>query len=242
MKKIKVTIWNEFRHEKTDESVKALYPDGIHAFIKNNFATDAPDFEVTLASLDDPECGLPDDVLNNTDVLMWWGHMHHNDVPDELVGRIADRVFRFGMGFIAMHSAHVSKPFQRIVGTNGYLSWGEEQQELVWNVMPSHPIAAGIPEHFEIDMEEMYGEPFHIPQPDALVFVSWFKHGNVFRSGCCFNRGLGKVFYFQPGHETRKAFYNPYVRQILVNAVRWAAPENIVIPTPNCGDRKRIVE
>ena len=159
MKKIRVTIWNEFRHEKTEEDVKALYPDGIHAFIKNNFAVDAPDFDVTLASLDDDECGLPDNVLENTDVLMWWGHMFHNEVPNELVEKIADRVFRFGMGFIAMHSAHVSKPFQRIVGANGYLSWGEEQQELIWNVMPSHPIASGIPEHFELEMEEMYGEP-----------------------------------------------------------------------------------
>ncbi len=241
MKTIRVTIWNEFRHEKTDETVKNIYPNGIHGLIAKNFAEDAPEFEVTLASLDDFECGLTDDVLNNTDVLMWWGHMNHEDVPDYIVDKIADRVFRYGMGFIALHSAHMSKPFRRLVGTNGYLSWGEEQQQLIWNIMPTHPIASGIPEHFELDCEEMYGEPFHIPQPDELVFLGWYKHGNVFRSGCCFYRGLGKVFYFQPGHETRKSFYNPYVRKILVNAVKWATPNDIVISTPDCGFREKII-
>ncbi len=242
MNKIKVTIWNEFRHEKTEDEVKALYPEGIHAFIAKNFAVDAPEFEVTLACLDDYECGLTDEVLQNTDVLMWWGHMFHGDVPDHIVDKVVDRVFRFGMGFIALHSAHISKPFQRLVGTNGHLSWGENQQELMWNVMPSHPIASGIPEHFELECEEMYGEPFHIPQPDELVFISWYKHGNVFRGGCCFNRGLGKVFYFQPGHETCRSFYDPNVRKILVNAVRWAAPCDIIIPTPNCGFREKIIK
>ena len=154
--------------------------------------------------------------------------MFHGDVPDHIVDKVVDRVFRFGMGFIALHSAHISKPFQRLVGTNGHLSWGENQQELMWNVMPSHPIASGIPEHFELECEEMYGEPFHIPQPDELVFPGWFAGGEVFRSGCTGYKGLGKVFYFQPGHETNPSYHNEQVQKIITNAVRWAAPQVIV--------------
>ena len=221
-RKIRVTIWNEFRHEKVVEEVKALYPNGLHATI-GEFLTKAG-YEVTLAALDDPDQGLPDEVLNNTDVLIWWGHMAHHEVDDALVARVADRVFNYGMGFIPLHSAHMSKPFHRIVGSNGNLLWGDEQKEIIWNILPSHPIAQGLPEHFILDSEEIYGEPFMIPQPDATVFTSWFEHGNVFRSGCCFLRGMGKVFYFQPGHETCPSYHNEYVQKILINAVKWAAP------------------
>ncbi|MDD6799762.1 MAG: ThuA domain-containing protein [Firmicutes bacterium] len=219
---IKVTIWNEFRHEKEDAGVKAIYPDGIHGFIADFLRSD--DIEVTLAALDDPDCGLPDEVLNNTDVLMWWGHCCHHLVPDALVEKIKNRVFNFGMGFIPMHSAHMSKPFRAIVGTSGNLLWGDEQKEIIWNIKPSHPIAEGVPEHIIIEKEEMYGEPFMIPEPDELVFSSWFEHGNIFRSGCCFYRGLGRIFYFQPGHESCRSFYDPNVQRILKNAVHWAAP------------------
>ncbi len=222
MKKLRITIWNEFRHEKKKEEVRALYPNGIHAFIADFLKCD--EFDIKLAALDDPDCGLPDEVLNNTDVLIWWGHMYHWEVPDDLVDRIRDRVYRYGMGFVALHSAHESKPFMRIVGTTGSLFWGDKQKEIIWNVNPSHPIAAGIPERIDIECEEMYGEPFMIPKPDDVVFASWFEKGNIFRSGCCFNRGLGKIFYFQPGHETLTSYYIPAVQQIIRNAVRWAAP------------------
>jgi len=221
--KIKVTIWNEFRHEKTKENVKAIYPNGLHATI-GEFLSEKDDIEVTLAALDDEYQGLPDSVLENTDVLIWWGHMAHGEVDDALVEKIKNRVYLGKMGFIALHSGHHSKPFKAIVGTNGNLQWGRNQKEIVWNMMPSHPIAAGIPEHFLIEEEELYSEPFYIPQPDALVFGSWFEDGNIFRSGACFIRGAGKVFYFQPGHETCKSFYNPYVRRIITNAVYWARP------------------
>ncbi len=221
--KIRVTIWNEFRHEKTKEKVKELYPNGLHATI-GEFLGDAGDIEVTLAALDDPEQGLPDDVLNSTDVLIWWGHMAHKEVDDALVIKIQKRVYLGKMGFIALHSGHHSKPFKAIVGTNGNLQWGRNQKEIIWNLMPSHPICAGIPEHFILESEEMYSEPFYIPQPDALIFGGWFEDGNIFRSGACFIRGAGKVFYFQPGHETCRSFYNPYVRRIITNAVYWSKP------------------
>lgn len=224
MSKIRVTVWNEFRHEKSKPEVKALYPDGLHAVVKS-FLDEDPELEVRLAALDDPDNGLPDDVLNATDVLIWWGHMAHREVPDELATKIQQRVYAGKMGFIALHSGHHSKPFKKIVGTTGNLTWGRNQKEVVWNLMPSHPIAAGIPDHFILESEELYAEPFYIPQPDALVFGCWYEDGFIFRGGACFLRGAGKVFYFQPGHETCKSFYNPYVRRIIRNAVHWAKPE-----------------
>ncbi|MBR5601583.1 MAG: ThuA domain-containing protein [Clostridia bacterium] len=221
--KIRVTAWNEFRHEKSNDYVKSIYPDGIHGLIKK-FLETKDDIEVTLASLDDPDNGLPDEVLNNTDVLIWWGHMAHHEVPDALVERIRHRVYTKGMGLIVLHSGHHSKVFRQVVGTNGNLSWGRDQKEIVWNLLPSHPIAAGIPDHFVLETEELYCEPFYVPQPDALVFGSWFEDGFIFRSGLCYLRGAGKVFYFQPGHESCPSYHNEYVQKIITNAVYWAKP------------------
>lgn len=231
-KKINVVVWNEFRHEKTSEKVKAIYPDGLHAVIKSFLDTNE-DMEVTLAALDDPDQGLPDELLEKTDVLLWWGHMAHGDVDDELVKKIQSRVYLGKMGFIALHSGHHSKPFKAIVGTNGNLSWGRNQKEIMWNMMPQHPIAAGIPDHFLIEEEELYCEPFYIPQPDALVFGAWYEDGYIFRSGACFLRGAGKVFYFQPGHESCRSFHNPYVQKIITNAVRWAVPGDLGYEIPD---------
>ena len=224
-KTINVTIWNEYRHEKSDENVAKLYPNGLHAAI-GEFLSKNDDMKITLAALDDPDQGLPDEVLNNTDVLLWWGHMNHGEVKDDLVERIRQRVYVGGMGFIALHSAHHSKPFRAIVGTMGNLLWGDNQKEIIWNIMPSHPIAAGIPAHFELPEEELYAEPFQIPQPDAHIFEGWYEHGYVFRTGCTFLRGAGRVFYFQPGHETCPSFYDANVQRIITNGVRWAAPND----------------
>lgn len=224
-KTINVTIWNEYRHEKSDENVAKLYPNGLHAAI-GEFLSKNDDMKITLAALDDPDQGLPDEVLNNTDVLLWWGHMNHGEVKDDLVERIRQRVYVGGMGFIALHSAHHSKPFRAIVGTTGNLLWGDNQKEIIWNIMPSHPIAAGIPAHFELPEEELYAEPFQISQPDAHIFEGWYEHGYVFRTGCTFLRGAGRVFYFQPGHETCPSFYDANVQRIITNGVRWAAPND----------------
>ena len=178
MKKLNVVIWNEFRHEKTKEAVKAIYPNGLHATIKS-YLDKNEDMEVTLAALDDPDQGLPDERLENIDVLLWWGHAAHMEVDDALVEKIRERVYTGKMSFIALHSGHHSKPFKAIVGTNGNLSWGRVQKEIMWTLMPSHEIAAGIPDHFLIEGEEMYGEPFYIPQPDALVFGAWYEDGHI---------------------------------------------------------------
>ena len=217
---IRVTVWNEYRHEVTNPGVAELYPAGIHGTVKEILGDE--EFEVTTAILDSPDCGLPDELLESTDVLVWWGHTAHNEGPDDLVEKIRQRVYA-GMGFVALHSAHHSKVFKAVVGTTGNLTWGDNQRGIVWNVCPTHPIAAGIPSNFEI-FEELYSEPFFIPKPDDLIFATWFEQGNIFRGGATFTRGVGKVFYFHPGHETCKSFYNPYVRTIIRNGVRWCAP------------------
>lgn len=222
-KKLRVVVWNEYRHERFDETVKEIYPSGIHGCIKD-FLNNDDELEVTLAALDDECQGLSDERLEETDVLLWWGHMAHHEVSDDLVRKIRDRVYSGKMGLIVLHSAHHSKVFKEVVGTNGNLSWGRDQKEVVWNLMPTHPIAKGIPDHFTIEVEELYCEPFYIAQPDALVFGSWFEDGFIFRSGVCFNRGLGKVFYFQPGHETNPTYRDKNVQTVIRNAVYWAAP------------------
>ena len=228
---INVVIWHEFRHERNEEGCRAVYPEGIHGCIRN-FLKVNEDLEITLAALDDPCQGLPDELLEKTDVLIWWGHMAHGEVSDELVEKIRQRVYAGKTGLIVLHSGHHSKVFKQVVGTTGNLSWGRDQKEVVWNLMPSHPIAAGIPEHFTLDLEELYCEPFYIPQPDALVFGSWYEDGFIFRSGVCFLRGLGKVFYFQPGHEFDRSFYNPYVQRIIKNAVYWVKPADVGYTVP----------
>ncbi|MEG1880588.1 MAG: ThuA domain-containing protein, partial [Oscillospiraceae bacterium] len=221
--KIKVTVWNEFRHEREKDDVKAVYPDGIHMAIAN-FLNEEDDIEVKCAYLDQPENGLTEEVLADTDVLIWWGHAAHDEVSDAVVDRVQNHVL-CGMGFIPLHSSHFSKPFKRLMGTSCSLKWREiGEKERVWVVEPTHPIAKGLGEYFELPHEEMYGERFDIPTPDALVFMSWFQGGEVFRSGCCYNRGLGKVFYFQPGHETYPTYYDKNVQNIIKNAVRWAKP------------------
>ncbi len=221
---IRVTIWNENIHEREMPEAKAMHPQGIHGTLAA-FLSQYDDLEIHTATLDEPDCGLPDSVLDNTDVLLWWGHMAHDKVPDELAQKVQEHVLK-GMGLIVLHSAHYSKPFTRLMGTSCSLRWRDGEYERVWCVNPGHPIAEGIPPCFELSAEEMYGEFFDIPQPDELVFTGWFRSGEVFRSGCCWSRGLGKVFYFQPGHETNPSYHNPYVQKIITNAVYWAAPRN----------------
>lgn len=220
--KMKVTIYNEFRHEKTDQAVRDVYPDGLHSPIADYLK--GKDHVVRIATLDEPEHGLTDDVLATTDVLVWWGHMAHDEVKDEIVKKVYQRVMD-GMGLIVLHSGHYSKIFKKLMGSNCDLNWREiGEKERIWVVEPGHPIVEGLGEYFEIPHEEMYGERFDIPAPDTLVLISWFAGGEVFRSGCCWQRGLGKIFYFRPGHETFPAYKQPEVLLVIGNAVKWAAP------------------
>lgn len=219
---LRVTVWNEFRHERKNETVKAIYPDGIHATIGT--ALREHGYAIRTATLDEPEHGLTNEVLETTDVLVWWGHMAHDEVSDEIVERVQRRVLD-GMGLVVLHSGHFSKIFRRLMGTTCNLKWREgNDSELIWVVAPGHPIAEGLGEMFMIEREEMYGEHFDVPPPETLVFVSWFSGGEVFRSGCCYTRGAGKIFYFRPGHETQPTYHNSDVQRVIANGVRWAAP------------------
>ncbi len=219
---IRVTVWNEFRHEKKDERVRSVYPQGIHEAIAEPLR--AAGLEVRTATLDEPEHGLSEEVLANTDVLAWWGHMAHGDVSDEIVERVHNRVLD-GMGLLVLHSGHFSKIFKKLMGTTCNLKWrAVGEKERLWVVAPGHPIVEGLGPYFEVPKAEMYGEFFDIPEPDLLVLVSWFEGGEVFRSGCCFLRGRGRIFYFRPGHETFPIYYQPEVQRVILNATRWAAP------------------
>jgi trehalose utilization protein len=227
---IKVTVWNEYRHEKESAEIAAIYPEGIHGAIAAGLKGDG-DLVVRTATLDEPEHGLSEAVLADTDVLIWWGHKAHAVVQDAIVERVQRRVLD-GMGLIVLHSGHHSKLFKKLMGTTANLKWREaNDKERLWVVNPSHPIVDGIGEYIELPAEEMYGEFFDIPQPDDLVFVSWFTGGEVFRSGCCFQRGQGKIFYFRPGHETYPTYHNPEVQRVIRNAIHWAAPVKGPVPT-----------
>ena len=223
-KPIRVVVWGENVHERRNPLVRQIYPQGMHNCIADGLREDRS-FQIRTATLQEPQHGLTKSVLAETDVLIWWGHAAHGKVRDTVVARVLERIWQ-GMGFIALHSAHYSKVFNRLMGTTGSLVWREAgERERLWVCNPGHPIARGIDKCFEIEQTEMYGEPFAIPAPDEVVFISWFEGGEVFRSGCTWKRGNGKIFYFRPGHEVYPIYYHPIVRLVLRNAVSWAAPE-----------------
>lgn len=236
--RIRVTVWNEGVHEQEDPRVSELYPDGLGGQIAKSLEGRPGIAEVRSVTLGDPEQGLSDEILETTDVMTWWGHRAHDQVTDENAARVHQAVVERGMGFVPLHSAHYSKPFIKLMGTTCGLKWREwegiGEKERIWCVNPGHPIAEGLPEYIELERAEMYGEHFDIPQPDQQVFISWFQGGEVFRSGCCWHRGLGKVFYFRPGHETLPIYYNEQVLQVIYNGVRWAAPTRLLNPPQRC--------
>ena len=234
-KPVRVTVWNEFRHEKKNEAIAKIYPQGMHGAIAA-YLRRQTGLEVRTATLDEPEHGLTEAVLKETDLLTWWGHTAHGEVKDEIVARVHQRVLA-GMGLVVLHSGHFSKIFRALMGTTCNLKWREAgEKERLWVIDRSHPVAQGLGEYFELPHTEMYGEPFDIPAPDALVFISWFAGGEVFRSGCCFSRGNGKIFYFRPGHETFPIYHDENVLKVIANACRWAAPSDG--PAPAFGNVK----
>ena len=222
---VRVTVWGENVHEGRDQSVRAIYPEGMHATIASGLLELLGDeVQVRTATLDQPEHGLTEAILAETDVLTWWGHIAHDKVEDAIVERVADAVVG-GMGLLALHSAHYSKILKRLLGTSCSLRWRNVgERELVWTVNPSHPIAQGVPHPIVIDAQEMYGEHFDIPEPEELVFISSFAGGEVFRAGCCFTRGDGRIFYFSPGDQEYPVYHHSAIKRVLANAVGWAAP------------------
>lgn len=234
----RVLVWNEYRHERRDSAVAAIYPQGIHGAIAQGLGVHGLD--ARTATLDEPEHGLTEAALAQTDVLIWWGHIAHGAVDDAVVERVRLRVLA-GMGLIALHSSQDAKIFKRLMGTDCTVHWRDDgEKERLWVVAPAHPIAAGLGPCFELEPEEMYGEPFCIPPPDELIFLSWFQGGDVVRSGCTFTRGLGRIFYFRPGHETFPTYFDGNVRRVLANACRWASPDIEVRKAPANTRRKAI--
>lgn len=230
---LRATVWGENVHEWSNPTVGAHYPQGMHRCIAAALAT-TPGVEVRCATLQEPEHGLGEAVLEATDVLLWWGHKAHGEVGDAVVERVVRRVWE-GMGLVVLHSGHFSKVFKRLLGTPCSLTWRiAAERERVWTCLPGHPIARGLPAWWELPESEMYGEPFAIPTPEEQVFISWFAGGEVFRSGCTWRRGAGKVFYFSPGHETYPIYHDPHVQTVLRNAVEWARPagERVVDACP----------
>ena len=226
-----ITVWNEYKHQD-NEYIHSIYPDGLLGAIQQ--AVEGKDATVTTVKLTDPHQGLTDELLEKTDVLIWWAHVCHDEVSDELVAKIHARVLR-GMGVIFLHSAHLAKPFKALMGTGCTLGWREAaERERLWTIAPAHPIAKGVPPCVVLEHEETYSEPFDIPEPDETVFIGWFKGGNVFRSGVTYRRGRGKIFYFQPGHESHPTYLDPNIRKILYNAVRWAYNPEIAEKPAEC--------
>jgi trehalose utilization protein len=225
MNPLRVVVWGENVHEHKNPKVGRIYPKGMHEAIADGLRERLPSAHVSTATLQDAHHGLTEKRLAETDVLTWWGHMAHDQVKDEVVDAVQKRVLE-GMGLIVLHSGHYSKIFRRLMGTTCSLTWREaDEKERLWICNPGHPIARGLGRYFELPAEEMYGEPFAIPAPDEQVFISWFEGGDVFRSGRCWNRGNGRIFYFRPGHETYPTFFNPNVRSVIANAVEWARPQ-----------------
>jgi trehalose utilization protein len=229
----RVLVWNENVHERKVPLVAQNYPTGIHGAIAEALR-ESPGLDVATATLEQPEHGLTQEVLDRTDVLFWWGHRAHGDVADKIVDRVQARVLQ-GMGLVVLHSGHYSKIFKRLLGTTCSLTWREAgEKERLWVCQPGHPLVQGLGPHFEIPHEEMYGEPFAIPAPDETILLSWFAGGEAFRSGCTWKRGAGKIFYFRPGHESYPTYHQEEVRLILRNAAHWARPAGRWIDTcPN---------
>ncbi|QNK81754.1 ThuA domain-containing protein [Nakamurella sp. PAMC28650] len=223
MSALRVLVWGENRHEQVEPQVAQRYPNGMHGAIadgiRENLGSAA---RVRTAVLDDPQHGLTEEVLADTDVLTWWGHAAHSEVDDEVVDRVHRHVLA-GMGLVVLHSGHWSKILGKLMGTSCTLRWrSEHDRELVWTVDPTHPIAQGVPNPIVIEEQEMYGELFDIPVPDELVFISGFTGGEVFRSGCTFKRGFGKIFYFSPGDQDFPVYFHQDVRRVISNGVQWA--------------------
>ncbi len=218
---INAIVWGENIHERTNKIVAGIYPHGMHEAIASALREDQG-IHAETATLQDREHGLSEARLKACDVLLWWGHKDHGAVDDAIVERVAKRVWE-GMGLIVLHSGHFSKIFKRLMGAPCALSWREAgERERLWTINPGHPIAAGVGAFFELENEEMYGEPFSVPEPLETVFVSWFQGGEVFRSGMTYRRGAGNIFYFRPGHETYPTYHDKNVAMVLRNAVNWA--------------------
>jgi trehalose utilization protein len=236
---LRVTVWNEGFHESVLTGMSNYYPDGIHGAIAAGISTRLPEATVRTAVLNDPDHGLTEDMLSETDVLLWWGHVKHAEVDDRVVERVHQHVLG-GMGLLVLHSGHFSKIFVKLMGTTCSLNWrNAAEREVLWTVDPTHPITDGVPHPVVIPQQETYGEFFDIPTPDELIFISSFSGGEVFRSGVTFRRGKGRIFYFSPGDERYPVYNQPEIQHILANGIRWAAQIGTARSAPSVSQTPR---
>ncbi len=234
---LRVTVWDENKPH-----IEEYYPAGIRGAVADAIKGDG--VEVTIAHLDEPDQGISEDLLENTDVLVWWGHARHGEVDDELAAKIKQRVHHGGMGLVVLHSGHYSKPFRATLDCTGHLKGGwreSDDTEEITVCAPWHPIAEGV-SNFTLEAEEMYGGPFGTPPVEVLIFQSFFpKGGEVFPCGAVWTvgdgvdldftsgpgngvgqgKGIGRVFYFRPGHETYPTYFHSEVKTIIRNGVLW---------------------
>lgn len=220
-KERKVVVWSEGTAPKT------VYPYDVNTAIAEGLQP-LKDWQIITASITDPDQGLSDDLLNSTSVLIWWGHQKHGDVKDELVAKIVRRVKEGGMGFIATHSAHYSKPLKALLGTNcGWKYYTDDGARVDLIVKsPKHPIAKGV-KNFTVPKTERYGDPFEVPPAETVVFDGIYTLPNGTKEnaqqGMTWSVGKGRVFYFQPGHESYPIYFQEEIRHIFRNGVQWAA-------------------
>lgn len=217
----KVLVWSE------GTAPKNVYPNDINAAIAEGLKP-LKGWEVQAVSINDPDQGLPDDLLNSASALIWWGHQRHGDVKDELVAKIKTRVTEEGMGFIATHSAHYSKALKAILGTPcGWSYYTDDGAKLDMVVKaPTHPICKGVKD-FTIPHTERYGDPFQCPTPETVLFDGIYTMKDDKTEHCLqgftWTIGKGRVMYFQPGHEGYPIYFMPEVQQIFRNGVQWVA-------------------
>lgn len=218
-----ITIFNEGRDEKRKPEVLSVYPKGIGGVLKE-IIEKLPSVQVLkVASLYEPECGLTEEILERTDVLVYWSHGGNDEFPDIVAERVRDFVLR-GMGFVVLHSANGAKAFKMLMGTSCTMRYRHNDCERMICCNPTHPIAQGVSERFVLETEETYGEFFDIPKPDDLLYLGWFDSGEACRSVCTWYRGYGKIVYLQPGHETNPTFYHPDMQRLIQNSCQWAMP------------------
>ena len=223
MEKLRVTVWNEFYDEKQWPEILDIYPGGVHQAIKR-FLDRENDLEVTVSTQQDTEQGLSQELLDRTDVLIWYSHMEKEPIAEERIDAVIRRVLD-GMGLIFLHSSLGSQLASQLLGARGHGTYREiGEKERVWVIDRSHPIAQGLNEYFEFPQSEMYGEPCDIPTPDELIFISWYAGGNAARSGYTYRRGAGKIFYFSPGHAWYDVMNREEFQTVVKNAVRRARP------------------
>ncbi len=216
---IRVRVWCE------GSAPPSVYPDGVNGALADGLNRH-PGLIVNRAGLDEESAGLTDTDLDETDVLVWWGRFRHEEVPDDRVLAISERVRSGQLGFVALHASCQSKPFRALMdGPCELGGWRDDgRPETIAIAEPDHPLAIGV-EPFTLPRSIMYAEPFAVPEPESVVFVSHWGEGQTFRSGMTWTVDQGRVAYFRPGHDQFPVLFHPQVRQVITNAVLWASPK-----------------